>query len=92
MESGPTQAVLPLVGLAAERVIRDRCKREPGLPGEAGRAKGPVEARSGTSRGGVVPAREGFPSHECSGKIREPRQAQHSRLKTHDSQLKGHGS
>ncbi|MGM0488644.1 MAG: hypothetical protein ACQESR_18045 [Planctomycetota bacterium] len=24
MESGPTQAVLPLVGLAAETVIRDR--------------------------------------------------------------------
>ncbi|MFO7902963.1 MAG: hypothetical protein ACQESR_08215 [Planctomycetota bacterium] len=24
MESGPTQAVLPLVGLAAEKVIRDR--------------------------------------------------------------------
>ncbi|MFO7905436.1 MAG: hypothetical protein R6U98_22425 [Pirellulaceae bacterium] len=26
MESGPTQAVLPLVGLAAEKVIRDRYK------------------------------------------------------------------
>ncbi|MFO7902392.1 MAG: hypothetical protein ACQESR_17680 [Planctomycetota bacterium] len=25
MESCPTQAVLPLVGLAAENVIRDRC-------------------------------------------------------------------
>ncbi|MFO7901790.1 MAG: hypothetical protein ACQESR_21885 [Planctomycetota bacterium] len=25
MESCPTQAVLPLVGLAAEKVIRDRC-------------------------------------------------------------------
>ncbi|MGM0488813.1 MAG: hypothetical protein ACQESR_18905 [Planctomycetota bacterium] len=24
MESGPTQAILPLVGLAAEKVIRDR--------------------------------------------------------------------
>ncbi|MFO7907498.1 MAG: hypothetical protein ACQESR_10860 [Planctomycetota bacterium] len=24
MQSGPTQAVLPLVGLAAEKVIRDR--------------------------------------------------------------------
>ncbi|MGM0490448.1 MAG: hypothetical protein ACQESR_27300 [Planctomycetota bacterium] len=24
MESGPTQAVLPLVGLAAEKIIRDR--------------------------------------------------------------------
>ncbi|MFO7901397.1 MAG: hypothetical protein R6U98_01955 [Pirellulaceae bacterium] len=24
VESGPTQAVLPLVGLAAEKVIRDR--------------------------------------------------------------------
>ncbi|MFO7904038.1 MAG: hypothetical protein R6U98_15350 [Pirellulaceae bacterium] len=24
MESGPTQAVLPLVGLTAEKVIRDR--------------------------------------------------------------------
>ncbi|MFO7905498.1 MAG: hypothetical protein R6U98_22735 [Pirellulaceae bacterium] len=24
MESGPTQAVLPLVGLAADKVIRDR--------------------------------------------------------------------
>ncbi|MGM0490501.1 MAG: hypothetical protein ACQESR_27565 [Planctomycetota bacterium] len=27
MESCPTQAVLPLVGLAAEKVIRDRYKR-----------------------------------------------------------------
>ncbi|MFO7902199.1 MAG: hypothetical protein ACQESR_00335 [Planctomycetota bacterium] len=27
MESRPTQAVLPLVGLAAEEVIRDRHKR-----------------------------------------------------------------
>ncbi|MFO7901783.1 MAG: hypothetical protein R6U98_03910 [Pirellulaceae bacterium] len=30
MESGPTQTVLPLVGLAAEKVIRDRYKH-PGL-------------------------------------------------------------
>ncbi|MFO7908105.1 MAG: hypothetical protein R6U98_36020 [Pirellulaceae bacterium] len=27
MESCPTQAVLPLVGLAADKVIRDRYKR-----------------------------------------------------------------
>ncbi|MGM0489046.1 MAG: hypothetical protein ACQESR_20085 [Planctomycetota bacterium] len=30
MESCPTQAVLPLVGLAAEKIIRDRCSMETG--------------------------------------------------------------
>ncbi|MFO7906853.1 MAG: hypothetical protein ACQESR_11795 [Planctomycetota bacterium] len=34
MESGPTQAVLPLVGLAADEVIRDRYRPVNGL--EAG--------------------------------------------------------
>ncbi|MGM0486186.1 MAG: hypothetical protein ACQESR_05425 [Planctomycetota bacterium] len=29
MERCPTQAVLPLVGLAAEKVIRDRYKKSP---------------------------------------------------------------
>ncbi|MGM0489745.1 MAG: hypothetical protein ACQESR_23675 [Planctomycetota bacterium] len=29
MASGPTQAALPLVGLAAEKVIRDRYKHVP---------------------------------------------------------------
>ncbi|MFO7904848.1 MAG: hypothetical protein ACQESR_16000 [Planctomycetota bacterium] len=45
MESCSTQAVLPLVGLAAEKVIRDRYKGAASLPvgitggsaGEAGR-------------------------------------------------------
>ncbi|MGM0491058.1 MAG: hypothetical protein ACQESR_30400 [Planctomycetota bacterium] len=32
MESCPTQAVLPLVGLAAEKVIRDRYKQQIGWP------------------------------------------------------------
>ncbi|MFO7906863.1 MAG: hypothetical protein R6U98_29675 [Pirellulaceae bacterium] len=34
MESGPTQAVLPLVGLAAEQVIRDRHTTERKLSSE----------------------------------------------------------
>ncbi|MFO7902947.1 MAG: hypothetical protein R6U98_09820 [Pirellulaceae bacterium] len=39
MESCPTQAVLPLVGLAAEKVIRDRYIRvDPPMP------NGPVPA------------------------------------------------
>ncbi|MFO7904097.1 MAG: hypothetical protein R6U98_15645 [Pirellulaceae bacterium] len=34
MESCPTQAVLPLVGLARDNVIRDRCKTTWDAPGQ----------------------------------------------------------
>ncbi|MGM0486289.1 MAG: hypothetical protein ACQESR_05950 [Planctomycetota bacterium] len=43
MESCPTQAVLPLVGLAAEQVIRDRYN----MCGGPSRARGPIKPREG---------------------------------------------
>ncbi|MGM0490884.1 MAG: hypothetical protein ACQESR_29520 [Planctomycetota bacterium] len=60
MESGPTQAVLPLVGLAAEKVIRDRYNTTcPGFSSPTGRCLCDTIAGTRAFRGGFGRQRGG---------------------------------